>query len=165
MVTAKQPARRGPIQRSSRSKGPFLVVGLGASAGGLEAFRELLEALPASTGMAFVFATPGARPREHAVHFAGGLYPKNIWRWSPTTSMSSRPTPAWPYTRAASTSCIRRSPRPRATRQSTISSASWRRMWAARRQRRHPARFRGDRWQWRLARAVAGGSPEQRGAS
>jgi len=30
------------------------VVGIGASAGGLEAFRKLLEALPADTGIAFV---------------------------------------------------------------------------------------------------------------
>ena len=35
-------------------RGGFLVVGLGASAGGLEAVRKLLGALPADTGMAFV---------------------------------------------------------------------------------------------------------------
>ena len=33
----------------------FTVVGLGASAGGLDAFRRLLAALPADTGMAFIF--------------------------------------------------------------------------------------------------------------
>lgn len=33
----------------------FPVVGIGASAGGLEAFTELLQALPSDTGMAFVF--------------------------------------------------------------------------------------------------------------
>jgi two-component system CheB/CheR fusion protein len=33
---------------------PFAIVGIGASAGGLEAFSELLQALPADTGMAFV---------------------------------------------------------------------------------------------------------------
>ncbi|HWP69974.1 MAG TPA: chemotaxis protein CheB, partial [Gemmatimonadaceae bacterium] len=33
---------------------PFPVVGIGASAGGLEAFRQLLAALPPDTGMAFV---------------------------------------------------------------------------------------------------------------
>src|SRR5580700_7838519 len=32
----------------------FFVVGVGASAGGLEALRELLHALPPQTGMAFV---------------------------------------------------------------------------------------------------------------
>ena len=34
---------------------PFPVVGIGASAGGLEAFTQLLGHLPADTGMAFVF--------------------------------------------------------------------------------------------------------------
>src|SRR5687768_18139272 len=33
---------------------PFPVVGIGASAGGLEAFKEMLRALPTDTGMAFV---------------------------------------------------------------------------------------------------------------
>src|SRR5882672_11549050 len=33
---------------------PFPIVGIGASAGGLEAFIQLLRALPADTGMAFV---------------------------------------------------------------------------------------------------------------
>src|SRR5579863_9962869 len=36
---------------------PVPVVGIGASAGGLEAFRELLEALPSDTGMAFVLVS------------------------------------------------------------------------------------------------------------
>jgi two-component system CheB/CheR fusion protein len=36
------------------SRRTFPIVGVGASAGGLEAFRSLLEALPARTGMAFV---------------------------------------------------------------------------------------------------------------
>ena len=34
---------------------PVAIVGIGASAGGLEAFTELLRALPANTGMAFIF--------------------------------------------------------------------------------------------------------------
>jgi two-component system CheB/CheR fusion protein len=34
--------------------GPFPIVGVGASAGGLEAFTELLKYLPTDTGMAFV---------------------------------------------------------------------------------------------------------------
>jgi two-component system CheB/CheR fusion protein len=33
----------------------FAVVAVGASAGGLEAFSELLRAIPNNTGMAFVF--------------------------------------------------------------------------------------------------------------
>jgi two-component system, chemotaxis family, CheB/CheR fusion protein len=33
---------------------PFAIVGIGASAGGLEAFRQLLASLPADTGMAYV---------------------------------------------------------------------------------------------------------------
>src|SRR5215468_8738328 len=39
--------------RESQNR-PFPVVGIGASAGGLEAFRQLLEHLPTDTGMAFV---------------------------------------------------------------------------------------------------------------
>src|ERR1035438_8142538 len=35
--------------------GIFPIVGIGASAGGLEAFTEMLQALPPDTGMAFVF--------------------------------------------------------------------------------------------------------------
>jgi len=37
-----------------RQQAPFPIVGIGASAGGLEAFRQLLGALPADTGMAYV---------------------------------------------------------------------------------------------------------------
>src|SRR5271166_2345535 len=37
-----------------RLSGPFPIVGVGASAGGLEAFSELLRHLPEKTGMAFV---------------------------------------------------------------------------------------------------------------
>ena len=36
---------------------PIPVVGIGASAGGLEAFRELVQALPIDTGMAFVLVS------------------------------------------------------------------------------------------------------------
>lgn len=44
-----------PASRSEPSL--FPVVGIGASAGGLEAMKELLEHLPADTGMAFVIVT------------------------------------------------------------------------------------------------------------
>mgnify|MGYP000308054540 CR=1 FL=1 len=49
----------GPVPRSGkpvgRSADPFLIVGIGASAGGLEAFTLLLRSLPPDTGAAFVF--------------------------------------------------------------------------------------------------------------
>lgn len=41
-----------PIEPSGNT--PFPIVGIGASAGGLEAFSQLLKALPTDTGMAFV---------------------------------------------------------------------------------------------------------------
>src|ERR1700738_4414634 len=64
MMTGQGPRRAGaarppPRRRSPRRGSPlghdsFPVVGLGASAGGLGAFRRLLAALPAGTGMAFI---------------------------------------------------------------------------------------------------------------
>ena len=42
------------FQGSPSGQPAFPVVGIGASAGGLEAFTELLRALPADTGMAYV---------------------------------------------------------------------------------------------------------------
>ena len=47
-----KPLRDAPAERLAKT--PFLIVGIGASAGGLEAFSQLLRALPADTGMAFV---------------------------------------------------------------------------------------------------------------
>jgi len=55
--TEAQSREEPRASESPRSQGAgFPVVGIGASAGGLEAFTELLEHLPADTGMAFVFA-------------------------------------------------------------------------------------------------------------
>ncbi|HKF40695.1 MAG TPA: chemotaxis protein CheB, partial [Candidatus Acidoferrum sp.] len=56
--TTNAPATRKPPQFESEPQDgkeplPFLVVAVGASAGGLEAFTELLRTLPADTGMAF----------------------------------------------------------------------------------------------------------------
>jgi two-component system, chemotaxis family, CheB/CheR fusion protein len=48
--SSRRPSRRG----SPKTPADFLVVGIGASAGGLEACRKLLGALPAHTGMAFI---------------------------------------------------------------------------------------------------------------
>ena len=47
---AEAPAEEASAQASS----PFPIVGVGASAGGLEAFTQMLSALPVDTGMAFV---------------------------------------------------------------------------------------------------------------
>ncbi|MGZ9189196.1 MAG: chemotaxis protein CheB, partial [Nitrospira sp.] len=63
--TTKPPATPGP-KKVSRQTGPItpgrsddrhdrlLIVGIGASAGGLEAFTQLLARLPLDTGMGFV---------------------------------------------------------------------------------------------------------------
>ena len=47
-------AERPASGRSVTPRHPFPIVGIGASAGGLEAFRRLLGALPTDTGMAYV---------------------------------------------------------------------------------------------------------------
>ena len=47
-------------------QGAFAIVAIGASAGGLEAFTQLLRALPASTGMAFVFLQH-LDPKHHSI--------------------------------------------------------------------------------------------------
>src|SRR5207245_2438947 len=53
---AKSPARGGQQAGSEKKPPPaeFPIVGIGASAGGLEAFTELLKHLPLDTGMGFV---------------------------------------------------------------------------------------------------------------
>src|SRR5690349_7341531 len=54
----KRPRRkdqsRSKSESAAASSGPWPIVGIGASAGGLEAVTQLLKQLPASTGMAFV---------------------------------------------------------------------------------------------------------------
>src|SRR5947208_763747 len=59
---------------------PFPVVCVGASAGGLEAFTQLLKAVPTDTGMAFVLVSHLSP--SHASHLAEIL--------SPATPMSGR---------------------------------------------------------------------------
>jgi len=48
------PTAADPPRTATPRSEPFVIVAVGASAGGLEAFRALLKALPAQTGMAFV---------------------------------------------------------------------------------------------------------------
>src|SRR6476660_4085648 len=53
--TRLRPGRGDSRQREAPSRpDDFLVVGIGASAGGLEALYKLFDALPPNTGMAFV---------------------------------------------------------------------------------------------------------------
>lgn len=52
---ADRPGQRSlPVSPGAGAAGEFTVVGIGASAGGLDACRKFVEALPANTGMAFV---------------------------------------------------------------------------------------------------------------
>jgi two-component system CheB/CheR fusion protein len=44
-----------PVRGPPAGTDDFLIVGIGASAGGLNACRKLVEALPARNGMAFIF--------------------------------------------------------------------------------------------------------------
>jgi two-component system CheB/CheR fusion protein len=54
-VRKKRPAPAKPRDVSQKSaKNDFLIVAIGASAGGMQAFTELMRSLPADTGMAFV---------------------------------------------------------------------------------------------------------------
>src|SRR5438477_2520609 len=54
-TAVRRPRRRSPSRRGSAlAHDNFPVVGLGASAGGLDAARRLLTGLPPSTGMAFI---------------------------------------------------------------------------------------------------------------
>jgi two-component system CheB/CheR fusion protein len=55
MVTPKTLSQNKENTPSSAMNAPFPVVGIGASAGGLEAVGELLKNLPTDTGMAFIF--------------------------------------------------------------------------------------------------------------
>src|SRR5437667_7977709 len=49
------PAVRSSTPPTESNHAAFPIVGIGASAGGLEAFLQLLTHLPATTGMAYVF--------------------------------------------------------------------------------------------------------------
>src|SRR6202165_6159231 len=56
-VSSERRDSSGPSSRAEKSfsaEKAFPIVGVGASAGGLEAFTQLLEHLPSTTGMAFV---------------------------------------------------------------------------------------------------------------
>jgi len=77
VTSARKP---NPAPRRSRRK-PSYVVGIGASAGGLQAFEELFTSMPVDTGMAFVLVTHLAP--DHTT-----LLPELLQR---TTTMTVRP--------------------------------------------------------------------------
>ena len=65
-------AAAGDTQTPVQTK-PLTIVGIGASAGGLEAFTQLLNQLPADTGLALVFVQHLASHHESALpHLLGG---------------------------------------------------------------------------------------------
>src|SRR5262249_56732143 len=53
---AEKPSAEPAPASLPESISPYLVVGLGVSAGGLEAFKQLLEHLPENPGVTFLFA-------------------------------------------------------------------------------------------------------------
>jgi two-component system CheB/CheR fusion protein len=67
----RAPASRQPSRRRTRAGAaarlPLTVVGVGASAGGLEAFTQLLESLPRAPGLALVLVQHLAPTRESAL--------------------------------------------------------------------------------------------------
>jgi two-component system CheB/CheR fusion protein len=65
----KKDAGQRPVKSAKKSPAPerlFPIVGVGASAGGLEAFTQLLENLPLDTGMGFILLQHMA-PRAHSM--------------------------------------------------------------------------------------------------
>src|ERR1700709_1886992 len=80
----------------------FPIVGVGASAGGLEGFRSLVQVLPANTGMAFVFVqhldpeheslltkllSHASRLPVTEVHEGMAVQPNHVYVIPPNTSM------------------------------------------------------------------------------
>ncbi|MBM4035048.1 MAG: hypothetical protein FJ291_25170 [Planctomycetes bacterium] len=73
----------------------FPIVGIGASAGGLEAMTQLLRALPESPGMALVWCNTSTRPTR-------ARWPRSSR--GPRPCRSSKPSTASPSSRTTSTS-------------------------------------------------------------
>ena len=86
-------------------KTPLMVVGVGASAGGLEALSKLLKSLPADTGMVFVFVqhlapahasvlsellSKKTKMRVHEAKNDMRVMPNNIYVIPPNTCMTMR---------------------------------------------------------------------------
>ncbi len=77
---------------------PRYVVGLGASAGGLEALEQFFDKMPAKTGLAYVVIqhlSPDFRSLMDELSRGGRPSPsaasKTVWPWNRTPSILSRP--------------------------------------------------------------------------
>jgi hypothetical protein len=98
--TAGPAARRGTTDEGVAEDGEGRpVVGIGASAGGIEALIRLFEAMPSDSGMAFLVVMHLDPNRESGLaqvlgqHSDGSSRPPTAWPSSPIMSMSSRPIP------------------------------------------------------------------------
>jgi len=92
------------IEQSAKTDAPFPIVGIAASAGGLEAFTELLGHLPVDTGMAFVLIqhlAPDHKSLLCEILARTTQMPVNEVQdgmaVEPIKSTSFRPTPRWCY--------------------------------------------------------------------
>src|SRR5262245_26978073 len=99
---ADAPAPDAPQAGPRRGTDGLIVVGVGASAGGLEAFTRLLETLPDDTGMGFVLVQhlapkhdsalvsllgPATRMKVEEVHEGTRLLPNHVYVIPPNAQM------------------------------------------------------------------------------
>lgn len=68
------PAKMGPEKRQQKNRKPIYIVGIGSSAGGLEALKEFFEHMPGDSGMAFILI-PHLDPNTKSIMY--DLLPKS----------------------------------------------------------------------------------------
>ena len=89
---ATEDAQDGSLGGSARSRLPFPVVGIGASAGGISALTALFEALPADSGMAFVVIVHLSPDHESIIdQLIGRVTPMPIQKVSSRTPPGAAP--------------------------------------------------------------------------
>ena len=126
-----------PPPTGGMSSSDFPIIGIGASAGGIDAFHSLLQHMPADCGMAFVVILHLAgRSQEHADA-------KSSRRWTPMPVVEAS---RWREDRTQPRVC------PAAARDGHLYGGTPGHRNAAREQRR--PLFRPDRWVLRFARAL-----------